>query len=40
MTPRAILIVTAYEIPPPQPGEHSFRCDPHPAMTGTVVVEG
>jgi len=29
-----------YEIPALEPGEYFFRCDAHPAMTGTVVVEG
>lgn len=25
---------------PSEPGEHPFHCTPHPAMTGTLVVEG
>jgi plastocyanin len=29
-----------YEIPALEPGEYFFRCDVHPDMTGTVVVEG
>lgn len=29
-----------YEIPALEPGEYFFRCDAHPNMTGTVVVEG
>ena len=29
-----------YEIPALERGEYFFRCDLHPAMTGTVVVEG
>jgi plastocyanin len=28
-----------YEIPALQPGEYFFRCDLHPDMVGTVVVE-
>lgn len=28
-----------YEIPALEPGEYFFRCDVHPNMTGTVVVE-
>ena len=29
-----------YEIPALEPGGYFFRCDVHPNMTGTVVVEG
>ena len=29
-----------YEIPAMEPGEYFFRCDLHPDMTGTIVVEG
>lgn len=29
-----------YEIPALEPGEYFFRCDLHPSMTGTLVVEG
>lgn len=29
-----------YEIPALEPGTYFFRCDVHPDMTGTVVVEG
>ena len=29
-----------YEIPALEPGEYFFRCDVHPDMTGTVVVDG
>ncbi len=29
-----------YEIPALEPGQYFFRCDVHPDMTGTVVVEG
>jgi plastocyanin len=32
--------VATYEIPALEPGEYFFRCDGHPDMTGTVVVEG
>lgn len=28
-----------YEIPALEPGEYFFRCDLHPDMTGTVIVE-
>ncbi|MCA1587477.1 MAG: cupredoxin domain-containing protein [Chloroflexi bacterium] len=29
-----------YEIPALEPGEYFFRCDLHPEMTGTLIVEG
>jgi plastocyanin len=29
-----------YEIPALEPGEYFFRCDVHPDMTGTLIVEG
>jgi plastocyanin len=28
-----------YRIPPLEPGTYHFQCDPHPVMSGTVVVE-
>lgn len=29
-----------YDVPALEPGEYFFRCDLHPEMTGTLVVEG
>ena len=29
-----------YEVPALEPGEYFFRCDLHPEMTGTLIVEG
>lgn len=29
-----------YEIPALEPGEYFFRCDVHPDMQGTLIVEG
>lgn len=29
-----------YEIPALEPGEYFFRCDVHPSMNGTLVLEG
>ena len=29
-----------YEIPALEPGEYFFKCDLHPEMSGTVVVQG
>jgi len=31
--------VILYQIPTLEPGEYFFRCDVHPDMTGTMVVE-
>ncbi len=31
--------VVTYEIPALEPGEYFFRCDVHPDMAGTVLVE-
>lgn len=31
--------VITYRIPPLEPGTYHFQCDPHPVMSGTVVVE-
>ncbi len=30
--------VVTYDVPGLPPGVHSFRCDPHPYMNGTVTV--
>ena len=29
-----------YDVPALEPGEYFFRCDLHPEMTGTLIVEG
>ncbi len=29
-----------YEVPALEPGEYVFRCDLHPEMVGTLIVEG